>query len=116
MTRPAAKSARAHRRASTTRSVVGVRSVMVSQLTSEIVLGCNARRFLEEIVPAVEARGFPVARVGKLRIASVEDVESALLVERNPEDAPEHPASERTPENVADVLAQLGRRVAGRRP
>lgn len=104
------------KRAVNPRSEIAVRSIMVSQLTSEVVLGCNARRYLEEIVPVVEARGFPVARVGKLRIASVDDVERALLAPVEADAAPPAPVSHDTPDNVADVLAKLGRRVAGRRP
>jgi hypothetical protein len=88
---------------------------MVSQLTSEAVLGCNARRYLEEIVPIVEAHGFLVARIGKLRIASVEEVESALLAPRA-EGMTEQKTSidDGAPESVSAVLAHLGRRVAGR--
>jgi hypothetical protein len=83
---------------------------MVSQLTSELVLGCNARRYLEEIVPVLESRGCSVARVGKLRLAAVDDVERVLLEPASAEDAAPSYSSPKEPTTVAEVLASVGLR------
>src|SRR5262249_14052168 len=107
--RVAVERAAACNRAFKPRAPLTVRSVLVSQLTSEVGIGCNARRYLAEIVPVPEARGCPVARVGKLRLASVDDVERVLLDSKGAAEGNPEPVASDEPTTVAEVLASIGR-------
>lgn len=51
----------------------------VSQRTCLATHGIEPRAYLELVVPALRAAGYPVAPVGKQRLARVEDVDAVLL-------------------------------------
>jgi len=84
-----------------------VRPVAVSQLTSEPILGVDARRFLRLLRQHPE---LPRARVGKLVIVPLAALERLLWARSETETNSPGPTPASAPEDVDAVLEQLGKR------
>jgi hypothetical protein len=97
------------------RPAVVIRPAFVSQETCLQVLGVDARRYLELVLPACAGQ---VTRLGKLRLVPLDAAEVALRalaaagddVDGAAVDAAEHEEAVRQPQTVDEVLAAVGRR------
>jgi hypothetical protein len=84
--------------------------IYVTQRTSEMVLGLAPRRFRE----VVRKYGIRHAKLGKLIMARVVDVEAALdRLTASGQPAPAVGAPGEAVRSVAELLGELGRRRAG---
>jgi hypothetical protein len=96
------------RRAIRPRPPVTVGAAMVSQLTSLPLLGIDARRYLDHVVPLC---GEAVVRLGKLRLVPVDVAVTVLQGLAAPQDAatePDGPNDDEQPRSIDDVLARVG--------
>jgi hypothetical protein len=91
------------------RAPVAMRPSFVSQENCAAILGVNARRYLERVVPRCKDR---VISVGKLRLIAIDDAEAALRglaasAGTSSDDEGDEP-QERQPQTTEEVLAMLG--------
>jgi len=90
------------------RPAIAVRPSFVSQENTLVVLGVDARRYLEHVVPLAHDT---VVRLGKLRLLPIDVAESALL--RLASTSPAGDATDdEQPSTAGEVLAVLGRELA----
>jgi hypothetical protein len=91
------------------RPAIALRASFVSQENCLQVLGVDARRFLERVVPTCKAS---VVSLGKLRLVPIDDAEAALRRLATPagqhsDDGDDNPV-DLQPQTPEEVLAKLG--------
>ncbi len=88
------------------REPIAPHALSVSQLTTLALLGIDPRRYLDLLA----AHSVPHARVGKLRVALLDDVRATIRrISESSDDTPEAEC-ERQPETADEVLSKLGLR------